>query len=549
LRYRLAASYTTEACKAPQDGRPVKPRVLNAHVSTGDTPIRSAIGRYDHYASAAPALRVTVKTGPRTGERLAANASRPARKRGNQMTRPNTGPALPRPEHRRWRVALALLIVLIAGLVGAWWYIVWAEERDFRAALVETDALDPGWRFADLQANRAAIPPDQNAAIAVSNACRALGGARGNMFKLEERIGEPPQNELLSVEDAAALRRFMDEHRAARIVAHQLKHQPGGRYAIKYAFDDAGASNETIMQPLIIAPFLRFDALLSAHDDDGAAAADILRASINNARSMGDEPNMMGFFVYVACMERTHGVLMRVLGQTVLPAAELRTLQAMLEHAMDEPRCSGAVRGERAFFVEMDAAIRERRIDIPAATLPRRGWRGWLPDWWPATAPVDRAGALRVRNELVEASRLPVEQQLDAVRRVIDARGTEDPTLAQTFGVWVGENVRCHAELRCAALGLATERYRIAEGSWPASADALVRAGYINAVPLDPYDGRPMRYRQLVDGVMFYSIGPDRVDNGGALGRVVSTSPGTDVGFRLWDPEARRQPLAAAPLR
>jgi hypothetical protein len=56
-----------------------------------------------------------------------------------------------------------------------------------------------------------------------------------------------------------------------------------------------------------------------------------------------------------------------------------------------------------------------------------------------------------------------------------------------------------------------------------------------------------MRYRRLPDGVMFYSTGPDRVDNGGAYDRKNYESPGTDISFPLWDPEARRRPYTKTP--
>lgn len=144
-------------------------------------------------------------------------------------------------------------------------------------------------------------------------------------------------------------------------------------------------------------------------------------------------------------------------------------------------------------------------------------------------------------NELVEAARLPVEQQLDAVQRVVDAR----PRVDQPARAWLvevaGEQARCQAELRTLVLALAAERYRLAEGTWPESAAELVRAGYVPAVPLDPYDGQPMRYRRLLDGVVFYSVGHDRVDNGGNIDRTNPVGTGVDLGCRLYDPKARRR--------
>jgi hypothetical protein len=93
---------------------------------------------------------------------------------------------------------------------------------------------------------------------------------------------------------------------------------------------------------------------------------------------------------------------------------------------------------------------------------------------------------------------------------------------------------------------LATERFRQAEGKWPASLDQL-RPRFLSEVPLDPFDGKPLRYKRLEDGVIVYSVGADGTDNGGILDRESPYKQGTDVGFRLWDVPHRRQSPRVAP--
>jgi hypothetical protein len=61
-------------------------------------------------------------------------------------------------------------------------------------------------------------------------------------------------------------------------------------------------------------------------------------------------------------------------------------------------------------------------------------------------------------------------------------------------------------------------------------------------VPADPYDGKPLRYRRLKDGVVIYCIGPDGKDDGGTFERDDFWAASTDVGLRLWDVDKRRQP-------
>ena len=78
-----------------------------------------------------------------------------------------------------------------------------------------------------------------------------------------------------------------------------------------------------------------------------------------------------------------------------------------------------------------------------------------------------------------------------------------------------------------------------------ASLEELVNKGLIASVPLDPYDGKALRFKPVADGVIVYSVGPDRTDNGGNIDRTKPTSVGTDLGFQLWDVKHRRQPAKA----
>ena len=60
----------------------------------------------------------------------------------------------------------------------------------------------------------------------------------------------------------------------------------------------------------------------------------------------------------------------------------------------------------------------------------------------------------------------------------------------------------------------------------------------LEAVPLDPYDGQPLRYRRLADGIAVYSIGKNGVDDGGDTTNA-GNPHGTDEGVRLWDVSER----------
>jgi hypothetical protein len=84
------------------------------------------------------------------------------------------------------------------------------------------------------------------------------------------------------------------------------------------------------------------------------------------------------------------------------------------------------------------------------------------------------------------------------------------PALARTLQI----DIRHQAHSRVTQAGLAIERYRLAEGCLPESLKCLVPA-YAQAIPMDPFDGRELKYRTLTTGYVVYSVGDDLTDEGG----------------------------------
>jgi hypothetical protein len=92
---------------------------------------------------------------------------------------------------------------------------------------------------------------------------------------------------------------------------------------------------------------------------------------------------------------------------------------------------------------------------------------------------------------------------------------------------------RADAEHNTAELALAATRYRLKNGRFPKKLEELL-PDYLFLVPTDPFDGKPMKYKTTEKGVVIYSIGPDRVDDGGKPLEDEPEKKG-DVTFELLD--------------
>lgn len=88
------------------------------------------------------------------------------------------------------------------------------------------------------------------------------------------------------------------------------------------------------------------------------------------------------------------------------------------------------------------------------------------------------------------------------------------------------------AQARCLDTLIALERYRRREGPFPAALDELV-PDFLTEVPLDPFDGNPLRYRCDESGVTVYSVGEDLVDDQGSLKFAPAIEARPDIGFHL----------------
>jgi hypothetical protein len=243
----------------------------------------------------------------------------------------------------------------------------------------------------------------------------------------------------------------------------------------------------------------------------------------------------------------------------------LKRMQEIIAEELTEPTLLTALRGERAGLHEYVRAMAEGKVTaakyyavgstlgvLEALLGGRRPQRNLsteiesrLAEQLSGYLNRQHADMLRFANDLVDAATLP-PVEADERFRELESKIREEPYLvritAPSFLMMREADRRMRANLRCAQAALASERYRLAHNDWPGSLDVLVKEGFLDAVPTDPYDHKPIRLKRTGDGLTLYSVGLDGIDNGGLVDRDKRLDSGTDQGFRLWDVSRRRQP-------
>jgi hypothetical protein len=293
---------------------------------------------------------------------------------------------------------------------------------------------------------------------------------------------------------------------------------------------------------------LWLDAVHQVEHGNFEGALTSCRAILNTGRSIGDEPGTFSQLYRLQCQDVALKSLERALAQGEATKAALEIVQRLLEDESEQPLLLFAARGDRAVWHQFLTVLKAGEVDRAAQKwhLTRRSPE--LEEMLDKKkAHANHGACLKFLTEYVEIRKLPFEEQLDCRQ----SRAMPDPQecstffegslklggpIWETFPLWFGRRL---AQMGSGVTAIAVERYRLVNERWPDRLDDLVPC-YLGKIPTDPFDGQQLRYKRLDDGVVIYSVGADRTDDGGRLERRKPIfEPDTDVGFQLWDPECR----------
>ncbi len=457
----------------------------------------------------------------------------------------------------RWlkRLGTVLLLALVAIAIRQAWHHHEVTKK-LQEALAELDRAEPGWRLEDMEAARAEIPEEENSARVVVAAADLLpSGWPAHEFI--DRFAHLDPQEQLATEDFLRLRAELARVQPALNAARKLADLPHGRHHLHYARNPLATLFPHVDKCRKVVSLLLYEALRQSQNGEADKTLISCRAALNTARSLGDEP------IIISQMERRFGTtracqaVERTLAQGEPPPSDLAMMQKLLEDEDAFPGQSVVSRGERALGHQLFEGMENG--EISGNTLERWHGLGTVPRWIKSIyadlarmdTRQDHALYLSLMSHFFKDAQLPLHEQA-AFEKDFERQVRELPTNAITPLLLPALSKLSaafrlnHASLRCTMAALAAERYRQERKVWPESLEQLC-PDYLAAVPLDPYDGAPLRYRRIKDGVIIYSFGPDVLDNGGNLDRQNLTKPGTDIGSRLWDGAKRRQPPRPKP--
>lgn len=329
----------------------------------------------------------------------------------------------------------------------------------------------------------------------------------------------------------------------------------------------------------LLSSLLWADARLAASERDGAKAAADLAAMIGICRHCYDAGryvycNLLGLSSFGLALETLH----RIVAEKPDTFSDAELLD--LAHEIAAVGNGGPLRiqfeGERAFFRDLlqriytdDGTGGGRLTSEGMRKLPDLlgfGWHIEEDQPWLSRVGFEFVGsaasvALANRREMSDlADRLFDEGELEARKPMWqwgesqfkkDLRALESSPIQKSrfapivvfmptifSACEVAEQVM--QERDAALVAIALELYRRRHGRWPERLEQLV-PDLLPSVPPDRFDGQPLRYK-VTDGLpVVYSVGADRVDDGGVPNRTNATM--------IWSPPSDADDIRNDPFR
>jgi len=327
--------------------------------------------------------------------------------------------------------------------------------------------------------------------------------------------------------------------------------RPRAQYDLRYA-DGPNALLPHLAIHKSMAGKLRTRSAARVAAGDTAGAAEDIDTILRLAELTGEDPTLIGYLVRVAIQSIAFSAFWDGTAQHAWSDAQLAAFQQRFEGLKQRDSLVKAFRGERLFGKTTFELMREGRLDPDTLGAMESDESGNSFGW----GLVPRAWLLQ--NQAYHSKVL--DQVVGALQRCDPERG-----IAAKGSIWETERVeqtvfdtanrrfhpyrilthmllpglaKVHAKAdrslttsRLAITVAGLERHRLATGSYPKALGDLVPK-WVPAVPLDPMDGQPLRYRLNGDGSFtVYGVGPNHTDDNG----VFESQQGQDLDW-AWPP-------------
>ncbi len=435
-------------------------------------------------------------------------------------------PTLPRPAKKpllpRWLKFLLILVGTFFVLAaGAWVLLDIVTRQDLEATLAEIRAL--GWPTELEELYPEPIPDEENAALVYDQAW----------------VLDQPQTEVVSrVEDVEAwrtlteaeqthVREALDNVSQVLALLHQAAQMEQCQFDLEYGEGYAMLLPHVAKMRNVVR-WKRVATIVALVDGRTDEAVEHWLDSLAMVRHQEGQKVFISELARLACLSISLDTLQAMVQERKLDQSHVsRGLDTLAGMEARDSFAEG-YRSEITFgFHLMDLSYEQIRESLggecasPELSLLLRLYCSPLGRPW---RQYDQWTRLCIHREAIQLGEQPycqIHQQLQQLEPKLPHTGEcwaqplMTPMLLPALGRRWQVVARAEARVALARTALALERYRLLHGEYPKSV-AHLTPDILPHVPVDPFDGQPLRYVNSDERVAVYSIGEDLQDDGGS---------------------------------
>ncbi len=417
-------------------------------------------------------------------------------------------------EVKGWFIGLAVVLAVVVGVLVLY---ILAGRSELERKIAELKAQGLPTSFAELEARHKLPEGTPNAADVYLKAFAAYrpfaDQNKQNLLPIMGNRPNPEGNDPYPQEEMDAAKEFIEANRAMYDLLHQAGQIPDCAYPRDFS------SSGTILQSDVLTGIKKaaqsqgIAALYYAQQGQSQQAYDHLKECIHLSESLSHEPFLIDRLVQIAIAAMCTGTTEDCLKYTSFSAEQLQDLQDQFSTLQRQLGYKSALAGEICYQLEYYANPYNPGMAM-ANTVQTRLFRMSGLFERNILRSIESIQKLMALDELPVGQRLPraqaIEQELEGLNFLYFMTKIGTPALSKVYKI----NLRVRSGIDRIITVLGIERYRLAEKKLPETLEDLVPA-YLPEVYVDPFDGRPLKYRQDDPGYRVWSVGEDGIDNGG----------------------------------
>jgi hypothetical protein len=327
----------------------------------------------------------------------------------------------------------------------------------------------------------------------------------------------PARTEPLAQETKKLLAQYLADNKQTLEFLHKAASIKHCRYPVDFT-NNLGHPMYHLGDSRNCSILLKLEAIFHAENNNSQLAARSVMSNFSLARSLAKEPTSFSQSIRIICQRFAVQSIERIINRTELTDESLLQFSEMLREAEDISSIILGLAGERCrgIYVFKNPTLLTEEF-VGENTLPAPVF-----EIYSALGLGERDGIVYLDfvNEYIDYMNLPM-QQYQRASETMEAKLRKVSKTHILFNIfspryyWIMRSYsRNIAQVRAARVGIAVQRYRLSTGNLPDTLEDLVPV-YLDTIPEDPYDGQALRYSKLETGFVVYSIGSDKIDDGG----------------------------------